>query len=123
KDRVNRLEKSRTPRRNSKTTARTNVAPKLPHSSLHVRHEEDSEDTNDGIEPGGWQLQIEHIASAKFDVVEVPLLGLRTRECQQVLCEIHAENEALPSDGLRRRNCGSSAAATHIEDACSRVDE
>ena len=98
------------------------MSPKLPHSFLHIRHEEDSENTNDGIEPHGRQLQIEHIASAKFDVVEVSTLGLSARERQEVVCEIHAENKALRSNGLRRRNRRRSAAATYIEDARSRFD-
>src|SRR5436190_20986752 len=51
-DRVYGLEKARPPRGNSQLAAWANLPPKFPESRLHVRHEEDAEDTDNSIEPG-----------------------------------------------------------------------
>src|SRR5262249_410273 len=112
----------RTPSSNGKLTTWANVPPKLRYSSPHVWHKEDAEDTDDNIELGRSELQIEHVANVEFDVLEAPVLGLSTRKRKQVLCKVHTEHRSMRSNGLRRRNCRSSTAAAHIKDTRSGAD-
>src|SRR5205085_4490041 len=112
---VDRLEEARAPRGDGKPTARTDKAPQLAHRLLHVRHEEDAEHADHGVERRSRQVQLEHVAKAKLNVLESPLFGLALGKLEQILRKVDAENEPVRADGLRRRERRSSATAADIK--------
>jgi hypothetical protein len=64
-----------------------------PISSQHVGYEEDAEHADHCVELGLRESEIKHVACAKVEVLEAALLRLSPRKFEQVLGQIHAENE------------------------------
>src|SRR5688572_3375805 len=56
-----RLEEPRTPSRDGQRAAGAHEPPQLAYGSLHVRYEEDAEDTHDCVEAGLWEFQLEYV--------------------------------------------------------------
>jgi hypothetical protein len=60
---------------------------------LHLRHKKDSEDTDDRIETGNRQAEIEYVGNSKLEVSEGALSCLGLGKLNQVFGNIDAEDE------------------------------
>src|SRR5215471_7979805 len=122
KDCVHGFKEARAPSGDGEAATRSDVMPKLPYSLPHIGHKEDAEDTNNGVELGRRQLQVEHVAGTKFDVLKAPVLGLGTCKRKEVCSKVDAENVSIGSHSLRCWNGGCPTAAAYIEDSCAGTD-
>src|SRR6185295_3899511 len=71
-----RLEESRTPGCNSKLAAWAHEPPQFAHCGFHVGYEEDAEDTHNRVEAGIRKSEIEHVRSAKLEIIKSGLFCL-----------------------------------------------
>ena len=113
--RVRRLEEPRAPRGHGQAAPRAHDAPQRPHRGRHVRHEEDPEHADHGVEPAGRHGEVRACLRRGTGRAGDRHLGFRARQREQPLREVEAEDGSVRPDALRRGNGGGPATSANVE--------